>query len=166
MLPSTCALAAACADHFMDPNETPDPEALAEMPAPDAAFAMSDGHTFRGQPLKPFSIRRQFAAQAMGNRLLCGRVTLDETGAYDGMFVDVLALLYLCQCPESDVHLAIRKPDKVIEKALAWGEVEGLGISSPDFAEACTIYGNIMRELHASDFDILAGEEGGGPKNA
>jgi hypothetical protein len=151
----------------MDPNDTytPDPEALAELPAPDVAFAKSDGHTFRGQPLKPFAVRRQFAAQAMGNRLLCGRVALDETGAYDGMFMDVLTVIYLCQCPESDVHLAVRKPDKVVEKALAWGEAEGMAIGSPAFNEACEIYGAIMAELHASQFETAGDGEGGGPKN-
>lgn len=150
-----------------DPIETaPDPETLADLPPADRAFAASDGHTFRGAPLKPFSVRRQFAAQAMGNRLLCGRVGLDEGGAYDGMFVDVVALLYLCQCPESDVHLAARKPDKVLDKALAWGEASGLSVGSPAFLEACEIYAAILGELHQSQFDVPGSPGDPAPKNA
>lgn len=48
------------------------------LPPAAAAFLGSDAHTFAGKPLEPFSIRRQYAAQAMGNRLLGGKARFDD----------------------------------------------------------------------------------------
>jgi hypothetical protein len=164
---------------------TPDPEhALA---APDQNFAAGDSLTFLGEPLKGFSIRRQFAAQACGNRLLCGRAQLDRvpctcggneptcelcggtgerSGAYDGMFIDVAVLIYLCRCPLSEVQLASRRPNTVVDNALAWAEEAGMNIGSEVFNEACQIYAAIMQQLQDAQFKVTKVREGAGAKNA
>ncbi len=162
-----------------------DPEQITAT-GPDANFAASEERTFRGEPLKPFSVRRQFAAQAMGNKLLSGRVRLefvecdcggipecklcDGTGehatAYDGMFIDVAQVLYLCRCLQSEVLLASRRPETVLASVLGWAEEVGMCLGSESFEQACEVFVDIMRELKESQFKITKTPPGGsGSKN-
>jgi len=142
-----------------------EPENLSALPGEaNAAFLDSDTLSFLGEPLKGFSARRQIAAQAIGNRLLSGCVTRERDGMYDGMFADVIGVIYLCRCPESDVHLAVRRPEKVLEKALSWADEMQIGIGTPAFEEACEIFGRIIAALEASQFRIKT-PAGGASKN-
>lgn len=136
-------------------EDTPDPENIIAFPAHERAYLNSGDREFLGHQLRPFSIRRQAAAQAMGNRVLSGRVSgAEQGGMYDGMLSDVIGVIYLCQCAESDVFLAIRKPDAVIEKAFAWAEQVGICIGSEPFNAACEIFSDIIRSIEASQFQI------------
>lgn len=139
-----------------------DPEQLTSLPAADAAFIASDSLTFLGEKLHPFSVRRQIAAQAIGNRLLSGRVTGDQAGLYDGMLSDVAGVLYLCSRPESESHLAVRRPDQVMDKALAWAESIGLAVGGDVYTEAVEIYGRIFEALQSAQFRIKEQKSGNG----
>jgi len=131
-----------------------DPEQLAALPAADAAFIASDSLTFLGDKLHNFSVRRQIAAQAIGNRLLSGRVTGEQDGLYDGMLSDVAGVLYLCTRPESESHLAVRRPAEVMDKAIAWADSIGLSLGSDTCTEAVEVYGKIFEALQAAQFRI------------
>lgn len=146
----------------MSDTELPDPETLTS----DQVYTTADGHTFQGRRLEPFSIRRQYAAQSLGNKLLCGGVSMPENGgAYEGMFTDVVALLHLCLSAPSESMLAMRKPEHVLAHALDWAERIGLNIGSPAFREATKVYGDIIRELLAAQFTVEEKEDAP-PKNA
>jgi hypothetical protein len=150
----------------MTPDISTDPEELevssAQIPSLDRA---GSPHIFRGIALEPLSVRRQLAAQALGNKLLSGRVKLDEGGAYDGMFADVAVMLFLCSQPVSVAHRAIRRPDDVHQEALEWAEKEGISIGSKDFVAACNVYADILRELQDAQFEVVEHAGGTAPKN-
>jgi hypothetical protein len=152
----------------IDPDLQPDPEQLAKM-TPEVAFRESEELFWKDRKLSPSRRRAQYAAQALGNRLLCGVANIQEVGKvidpatgeekprynlYDGLFVDVVAMLYLCQCPASEVLMAARKPDAILDKALAWGEAEGISFGSPAFDEAQVLYWRIFEQLSASQFEL------------
>jgi hypothetical protein len=145
-----------------------DPENLsAAITAPDRAFLDSEAITFQGEELAPFSPPRQIAAQALGNRILSGRIAREQDGLYDGMFFDVICLLYLCRGPKSEVLLATRKPEKISDKAMEWADSAGISVGSEAFAEACEVYGRIFASLEAAQFRIKETRTPGNePKNA
>jgi len=150
----------------MNPDLTPDPEdqgALPALPNQDLAHAP---HIFRGIELQPFSVRRQIAAQALGNRLLSARVRFEERGAYDGMFADVAVLLFLCVQPVSTALRALRKPEEVLAAAMDWAETQEIAAGSQIFAEAVEVYAAILRELQEAQFRITETPAGAAPKNA
>jgi hypothetical protein len=143
---------------------TPDPENIT-LESADLSYLKADGFTFQGEQLKAFSITRQFAAQALGNKILSGTAQRDGRGAYYGMFIDVAALIFLCQCPNSDVLLAVRRPEKVMEKVLDWAETVKLTFGSPSFEQACEIFGEVMASVIDSQFKVQE-KEGTESKNA
>lgn len=146
-----------------DLDHAPDPENA----TPDSDFIGSASHVFQGELLEPFSIRRQFAAQALGHKLLSGRANLADGGAYDGFYLDVAMVIYLCRCPKSELHLACRKPEDVREKVLAWAEAVKMAPGSPVFTEASEIYTAIFEEVTRAQFKVEEPEGGGGgPKKA
>lgn len=132
---------------MIDPQ---DPETIT---APDRAAIAT--YTFLGKPLAPFSIDRQYAAQALGNRLLCGTAELTEGGTYPGHVFDVVALLFLCASPESVSMLAMRKPDQVRAQAMAWAQENAISFGSAAMREASEIYAGILGDLQESQFDII-----------
>jgi hypothetical protein len=149
----------------IDPDLQPDPEAL----TPEQAFREADELFWGTKKLKPSKRRAQYAAQALGNRLLCGTANIQQVGnitdeesgeerprynLYEGLFIDAVCMVYLCICPESDVILAARKPEAVIDKALTWGEREGIDFGSPKFEEAQQIYWRIFEQMYASQFEM------------
>ena len=157
---------------------------LAAEPA-TAAFVESDAHTLFGRPLAPFSIRRQIAAQALGNRLLCGRARMEPPqpctrcaarrdpacpacagtgerhGTYDGQFADVIGLLYLCTAPDTESLRAVRDPAAVLDAALGWAERERLTLGSPRYLEACAVFFALLSDLQRAQFAVEGAEEGG-----
>lgn len=157
-----------------------------EAPAPsERAFTHSIARTFRGLPLQPFAVRRQIAAQALGNRVLCGTARLEPAQpcrtcvgapapscpnchgsgfifpAYPGMFADIVATLFLClrTSTRETVNLALTDPDAVRELALQWSEAGQLILGSAAYQEASRVYWEILEELSASRF--AHGEPGG-----
>jgi hypothetical protein len=162
---------------------------LAAEPA-TAAFVASDAHTLFGQPLAPFSIRRQIAAQALGNRLLCGRARMEPPqpcprcagqldpqcpscagtgerhGTYDGQFADVIGLLHLCAAPDAESLRAVRDPVAVFDAAFAWAERERITLGSPRYIEACTVFFAILSDLQRAQFSIEGAEADEGKKKA
>jgi hypothetical protein len=147
------------------------------LPPATAAFVAADAHTFAGRPLAPFSIRRQIAAQALGNKLLSGRARLEAPlpcrclghdkscpscagtgerhGSYDGQFADVVGLLYLCACQDSEVLRAVREPAAVLDAAIGWAERQRLVLGSPRYLEACSAYHAILSDLQRSQFETV-----------
>jgi hypothetical protein len=142
-------------------TESPDPEQLRDILSdPNRAFLSAEGLIFLGEELKEFSAPRQIAAQALGNRLLSGRVTREQDGMYDGMYADAVCAIYLCRCPKSDVLLAVRRPEKVLEKAMDWAQESQILLGTPAFEEACEAYGRIFEALEASQFRIKEARQG------
>jgi hypothetical protein len=136
------------------------------VPAPDPAhraFMTSAAHTFLGQPLQPFSVGRQIAAQALGHRLLCARARLDEGGIYDGMFADVIWMLYLCTRDKAASVLAVSQPEKVRAAAIEWAEATQIFLGSSAYHEAARIHWEILAELQAAQFDPGAKAGGDSP---
>ncbi len=159
------------------------------LPPSTAAFAASAAHSFRGRKLEPFSIMRQAAAQALGNKLLCGKARLDEpqpcphcggvqppltacpvcegagticTG-YDGMFADVAVLLHLCLSGEQQVLDAITSPRDGLAAALAWAESVPLILGSEPYQQACAVYSAILLDLRRSRFALVENKDPASP---
>jgi hypothetical protein len=115
------------------------------------AYAQSDAHFFCSKPLKPFSPKHQMAAQAIGLRLWS--LTPEEIAAatltrtvegrevtsfvYDGLYFDAVLIVYLCQCPDSDVARAMRLPGEIRAKVLQWAEDEKITLNSSKFEGPC-----------------------------
>ncbi len=158
------------------------------IPSATRAYVASDAHTFLGKALRPFSIRVQIAAQALGNRLLSGRLRGMESSqcpvcgglgaacpkckgtglvwsAYDGMFGDVVIVLYLCASPREEVKAAVLDPSAVLDHALDWAEQQKIVTGSPVYEEACAIYWAMMSELSTAKFEIEGSEPGGPSPN-
>jgi hypothetical protein len=154
---------------------------LAAEPA-TAAFVESEAHTLFGRPLAPFSIRRQIAAQALGNRLLCGRARMEPPmpcprcaprrdpacpvcegtgerhGTYDGQFADVVGILYLCVAPDAESLRAVRDPVAVFDAAFAWAERESMTLGSRRYLEACKVFFDLLSDLQRAQFTVEGAE--------
>ncbi len=132
---------------------TPDPESIS---AQDLAFVQSEATAFQGQILHPFSPMRRNAAQALGNRLFCGTAAVNEQdiGLYPGAMVDAVVALYLCSAPKSEVLIALRKPDIVHARAMEWGEERNIAVGTPTGTEALEVYGDMLRQIAESQFDV------------
>jgi hypothetical protein len=136
--------------------ERPDPESPEARKAltPEAAFTESAAMYFRGQLLKPSRKRVEYAAQALGNRVLCGTANLSDGALYEGFLVDVVVMMYLCTCPASEVMKAVRMPDKVLEQALEWGDLNEISLGSEAWDEAVGNYWSIFEQINKSRFKV------------
>ena len=156
---------------------------LADEPV-TAAFVESDAHALFGRPILPFSIRRQIAAQALGNRLLCGRARMEPPqpcsrcaarhdpacpscggsgerhSTYDGQVADVIGLLYLCTAPDAESLRAVRDPAAVLDTALGWAERERITLGSPRYLEACAVFFALLSDLQRAQFTVEGSEPG------
>ncbi len=145
-------------------DELPDPEALGS--EPDTAFSESAEMIFLGKLLKPSRRRVEYAAQALGNKVLSGRANFEMGGLYDGFTTDMICMLYLCICPESEVMLCHRKPDKVMALALAWGDENEIGMGLPAYEQGSEFYWKILEQINKSAFRIKEAPGGSsGPGN-
>jgi len=142
-------------------EEQPDPENLTA----EQAFQQSGEMHFQGELLRPSRKRCEYAAQALGNRVLCGtaNITPGMTSLYEGFLTDVIVMLYLCRCNASEVLQAHRKPDHILEAALTWGDERGISQGSEAFAEAANLYWDIFAQIQAGRFKVKAkeGQSGG-----
>jgi hypothetical protein len=144
--------------------DSPDPENIIPFSNPaDQAFVQADNFEFLGEPLQPFSVRRQLAAQAIGNRLLSGRIVEDQAGLYDGQLADAIGVIYLCRCPVSELFLALRKPDTVLENSLVWAESRGIHSNSQAMLEALSVYTQIIKALKDAQFSVVENSSEGSP---
>ncbi len=141
--------------------ERPDPESLTA-PTPDAAYTAT--HTFQGQPLEPFSIRREITAQACGHRLLSGRAKMEGQTAYDGTYFDVALVLWLCTLGHEQLDAALRDPAAATGHAMDWAEANGLAFGSPIFTEALGIHFAIMAHIFVTRFTVVPDLDPSAPK--
>ena len=133
-------------------DEQPDPEAVGS--EPDAAFSESAEMIFLGTLLKPSRRRVEYAAQALGNKVLSGRANFEMGGLYDGFTADMICMLYLCICAESEVMLCHTKPERFLSLALAWGEENAIGMGLPAYEKGSELYWKILEQINKSAFRI------------
>lgn len=117
----------------------------------ERVFERGAAPTWDGKLVKPFSGKRLIAADSCGMR--CFKVLATGgsiEGMYDGIFWDAVITVYLCTAPDSTVLLAVRRPEKVCEAAMAWAEEQDLSPVSPKFLEMATLFGEIMEDILVS----------------
>lgn len=124
--------------------------------SPDKAFVGSQGHQLNGIKLEPYTIERQWAADAMGLRY--GRLSksaskqFEADRTYPGMAGDVAIVIYLCSLTDvEEVRSARREPGLAEERAVAFAQKHK--IASPKqtpFWDAYEIHLKIMQEVHES----------------
>ena len=122
----------------------------------DQARAMTNPatRTFLGKPLRPFSWRRQEAADKLG--LLFFKLHDDvadefaETGTYDGIAGDAAIVVYLCTLSDNEVYKAIRLAEKYTKKRLEWCDSIGLGIGNAVHRELLEVFAEIVNDFMAS----------------
>ena len=143
-------------DNALDPEEITAAAAEAPVTNPqDRAFLDAIPDQYLGATLHPFSMHRQLAAQALGNRILCGRVsTVDDSGFYDGLYIDVIALMYLCSSPVSESITATRRPERIIERAMNWAEQKKIHLGSDAWTDALVIYWLQIDAVNRSAFAV------------
>ncbi len=122
---------------------------------PDAAFVESAGHALNGLELQPWTIERQWAADAMGMRY--GRLSRSlvkqfmANNTYPGMAGDVGMAIWLCAISEGEVRAARRNPDDA--EALAGKFAVEHKLAHPrqkNFQVAYDIFLSMMDELYVS----------------
>lgn len=138
------------------------------------AVVRSQGHSFQGKDLNPFTVDRQIAAAEMGlrygyvsdsDRVSITQTTSREVGkgknrkvvqeqttmeVYRQMFRDIIIVLWLCTIKASDVQRAQRKPDEASSKATKWAQDQGISLLSPAYTEAAVTFFAIMSDIENS----------------
>lgn len=71
-------------------------------------------------------------------------------GVYDGIFWDAVITVYLCSTANSETLIAVRKPEIVCERALAWADAQNLSPDSPQFEELIQIFGSLIEQIMSS----------------
>lgn len=152
-------------------------------PTPDAFVQAAAPLTFATAPLHAYTRRRYQAAQAMGllypdigdenlERLRAGKL-------YAGQVRDVTIVLWLCSIPQATdatpdeikmggftVELAILKPLRAWEAALAWSEEHGLcDPQDARFREAMALFSRLVLPVEDSRFEVAidGAKPGGAP---
>ena len=121
---------------------------------PDIAAARSQGYEFGGKDLAAFSKTRQVAAESMGVKICSPSFSncaeeMAETGTYAGMFMDAVAIVWLCAHPVSASFKAARKPDAANNAALQWWDSVGGDIGTRPYLSLIETYGSIISDLYA-----------------
>lgn len=142
-------------------QDVPDPENISTQTPANIAFIGSDGLYFKDEKLHPSRRRVNFAAQALGNRILSGSVEMSGNGIYDGFFIDLACLLYICRAPSKEVDLCYSQPRKVRERAIDWAEGNGLYMGGENFEKGVELYWKIFEQLEASMFAVNSSAGGG-----
>jgi hypothetical protein len=121
----------------------------------EAAFINCDKHTLGDLKLEPFTLQRQWAAEAMflryGSVDKAGIEFLNKHGFYPGASRDVAIVLWLCSVKESEVDEAYRNPSAGAQKAAEWAKEHNLTITKNDqWEQAWKVFVRIISEVDAS----------------
>lgn len=124
-----------------------------EQISPETAYARSDGYTFNGINLFPFTAQRYAAASACGmafgtSEMLKGADA--KRGTYAKVVYDAMLVLYLCTVEGADVRRAMTDPDAVIERALEFGDKHKITRFSKEGIEAGSVFSKIIEDITAS----------------
>lgn len=129
---------------------------------PDQSFIESVGHSLNGLELQPYTIERQWAADAVGLRY--GRLSeaaarqFSEDNTYPGMAGDVAIVIWLCSLKDSDeIHSARRNPNESEKAATEFALKHKIHLKQKAFWPAYDVFLKIMNEV-----DAVYGEPAGG----
>lgn len=145
-----------------------DGEAAAEV---QKAYDESGRYEFQGHYTEPWTIRRHSVALQLRSRLMTAlndenncRDEFLKTGLYPHVFHDVVIVLYLLHLTkENVVKLERMTEDDARCRAYDWAESVPISYGSKAFFEGTRILGKILKQIHASWFQVVK-EEGADPE--
>lgn len=129
---------------------TENPEDLKIVAKEDPAEEQEDifsrglsGWDWKGKELFPFCKQRRMAAMGMGLRFGTlpaeDSAEFDQSGYYRGMESDVSIMLWILTVPKLQALRAIRYPEAALQKAIDFGEEEGLEPGTDEYQRAAMI---------------------------